>query len=189
MKSVARPCKGRLGEARLWEVSFPMASRQTAAGRGSAFAHVSGVRRPERGSCVNRWDGDDDAVCAASCRFRCLRRDGCAVVRRNARPIARNRYLCRSDRSPAICDGWHGAAEKGGDGLGLPVRPAGHIVQWLCSQRAATAIVHLLLRTSAMQMYSSPCVSDRTPNPSCCTDSRALSFGKPKSKGSPHRAY
>jgi hypothetical protein len=50
-------------------------------------------------------------------------------------------------------------------------------------------IVHLLFRTSAMQMYSSPCVSDRTPNPSCCTYSRARSLGKPKSKGSPHRAY
>jgi len=51
------------------------------------------------------------------------------------------------------------------------------------------AIVHLLFRTSAMHMYSSPCVSDRTPNPSCCTYSRALSLGKPKITGSPHRAY
>jgi len=50
-------------------------------------------------------------------------------------------------------------------------------------------IVYLLFRTSAMQMYSSPRVSDRTPNPSCCTYSRARSLGKPKSKGSPHRAY
>ncbi len=48
------------------------------------------------------------------------------------------------------------------------------------SPRAARAIVHLLFRASAMQMYSSPGVSDRTPNPSCCTDSRALSLGKAK---------
>ena len=36
-----------------------------------------------------------------------------------------------------------------------------------------------------MQMYSSPRVSDSTPNPSCCTDSRALLLGNQKAKAHP----